>query len=136
MKLDQVHAVYAKAFQGSVEALPCAGSTAFTCFRREKEVLSVFGHPMAYALFGVPVARGGVDMIHPGFEEKFEHLVRSILAHGAEGRGPEKNTGAGMLGSSERSFCDHSVHPSSRIAWALRDQASGECRRASLTRGK
>jgi hypothetical protein len=75
VELDEVHRVDTQAFKRSVKAFSDTGRIALVGFGGQKEMLSMFGHPLADPQFRVAVAGGGIYVVDPIIEQKLENLV-------------------------------------------------------------
>ncbi len=124
VELDQVDVIDAQPVERAVNVLAGLRSRARAGFRREEEILPVTRHPGTDAELGVPVPRGGVDVVDAVTEQHFQRAVRIRLAGpGQRGRAEERHR-ALVARPSEHPLLDHRprastmVHPASAIGRA------------------
>src|SRR5213593_4182938 len=119
--------VDAQPVEGAVNVLTGLAGGPGSRFGREEEVLPVAGHPRSDTQLGVPVPRGGVDMVDAVPKQHVQRAVGIRLARSSQGRAAEERHTAEVAGSSERSPLDQArcfpnqartfFHPSTAAAW-------------------
>ena len=92
MELDQIDVIDAQPVERAVDVFPSLGAGSRPGLGREEEVLPVTRHPRADEELGVPVPRGGVDVVDAVAQQHVERAIRVRLAGlGQRGRAEERH---------------------------------------------